>query len=292
LPLPMVNMISGGLHAGRNLDFQDYLIYPEGCPDYRTALERIVKVYNTLGRVLASRGETCALVGDEGGFGPSLDSNETALERIVEAIETAGLTPGSDVSIALDVAATHFHSADTNAYRLREWHTAPRHAEELVVFLSNLADRYPIRSIEDGLAEDDWPGWRTLTAALGEKVQIVGDDLFTTQPERIRKGIEQKAANAVLIKLNQIGTVSETLDALALAAGAGFGAVVSARSGETEDTFIADLATACGCGQIKIGSVTRSERLAKYNRLLRIEDHLGGPRTAPFRSRSGGGKSG
>ncbi len=292
LPLPMVNMISGGLHAGRNLDFQDYLIYPEGCPDYRTALERIVKVYNTLGRVLASRGETCALVGDEGGYGPSLDSNETALERIVEAIENAGLTPGEDVSIALDVAATHFYAADTNAYRLREWHAAPRHAEELVVFLSNLADRYPIRSIEDGLAEDDWRGWRTLTAALGEKVQIVGDDLFTTQPERIRKGIEQKAANAVLIKLNQIGTVSETLEALALAASAGFGAVVSARSGETEDTFIADLATASGCGQIKIGSVTRSERLAKYNRLLRIEDHLGGAGTAPFRRRSGGGKPG
>lgn len=285
LPLPMVNMISGGLHAGRNLDFQDYLIYPEGCPDYRSALERIVKVYNALGRVLARRGETCALVGDEGGYGPSLDSNETALERIVEAIETAGLTPGADVTIALDVAATHFYAADTNAYRLREWHEAPRHAEELVVFLSNLADKYPIRSIEDGLAEDDWPGWRTLTAALGDRVQIVGDDLFTTQPARIRKGIEQKAANAVLIKLNQIGTVSETLESLALAAASGFGAVVSARSGETEDTFIADLATACGCGQIKIGSVTRSERLAKYNRLLRIEDHMGGPGKARFRSR-------
>jgi enolase len=286
LPLPMVNMISGGLHAGRNLDFQDYLIYPEGCPDYRTALERIVKVYNALGRVLAKRGETCALVGDEGGFGPTLASNETALERIIEAIETARLTPGEDVSIALDVAATHFYAADTKSYRLREWHEAPRHAEELIVFLSNLADRYPIKSIEDGLAEDDWPGWRMLTAALGDKVQIVGDDLFTTQPERIRKGIEQKAANAVLIKLNQIGTVSETLDALALAASAGFGAVVSARSGETEDTFIADLATACGCGQIKIGSITRSERLAKYNRLLRIEDHLGGPGAAAFRSRT------
>lgn len=290
LPLPMVNMISGGLHAGRNLDFQDYLIYPEGCPDYRTALERIVKVYHALGRVLAKRGETCALVGDEGGYGPTLESNATALDRIIEAIETAGLTPGADVSIALDVAATHFYAADTNAYRLREWHEAPRHAEELVVFLSNLADRYPIRSIEDGLAEDDWAGWRTLTAALGDRVQIVGDDLFTTQPARIRKGIEQKAANAVLIKLNQIGTVSETLEALALAASTGFGAVVSARSGETEDTFIADLATASGCGQIKIGSVTRGERLAKYNRLLRVEDHLGGPGSAPFRRWSSGRK--
>lgn len=290
LPLPMVNMISGGLHAGRNLDFQDYLIFPEGCPDYRTALERIVKVYNALGRVLAKRGETCALVGDEGGFGPTLASNAAALDRIMEAIETAGLTPGEDVTIALDVAATHFYAADTNAYRLREWHEAPRHAEELVVFLSNLADRYPIRSIEDGLAEDDWTGWRTLTAALGDKIQVVGDDLFTTQPERIRKGIEQKAANAVLIKLNQIGTVSETLEALAMTASAGFGAVVSARSGETEDTFIADLATACGCGQIKIGSVTRGERLAKYNRLLRIEDHLGGPGAAPFTRWSCGGK--
>ena len=285
VPLPMVNMISGGLHAGGNLDFQDFLIYPEGCGSYREALERIVLVYNSLGRVLGKHHETHALVGDEGGYGPSLPTNETALERIMEAVDLAGLKPGDDVSIALDVASSHFYDADTNSYRLREWHEAPRHAEEMVVFLSGLAEKYPIRSIEDGLAEDDWSGWRTLTAALGRKLQLVGDDLFTTQVARIEKGIKEKAGNAVLIKLNQIGTVTETLDALALAAHNGLRAVVSARSGETEDTFIADLATASGCGQIKIGSVARSERLAKYNRLLRIEDHLGGPGAAAFQKR-------
>jgi enolase len=285
VPLPMVNMISGGLHAGGNLDFQDFLIYPEGCGSYREALERIVKVYNALGRVLAKHGEIHALVGDEGGYGPNLTANETALERVVEAIELAGLRPGEDVSIALDVAASHFFDPDTNTYRLREWHESPRHAEEMVVFLSNLAQKYPIRSIEDGLAEDDWSGWQTLTAALGRNLQLVGDDLFTTQVARIQRGIKEKSANAVLIKLNQVGTVSETFDALALAASHGYRAVVSARSGETEDTFIADLATACGCGQIKIGSVARSERLAKYNRLLRIEDHLGGPGVAAFQKR-------
>lgn len=285
VPLPMVNMISGGLHAGGNLDFQDFLIYPEGCGSYREALERIVKVYNALGRVLGRHGETHALVGDEGGYGPNLPTNETALERVVEAVELAGLKPGEDVTIALDVASTHFYDADTNSYRLREWHEAPRHAEEMVVFLSGLAEKYPIRSIEDGLAEDDWSGWRTLTAALGRKLQLVGDDLFTTQVARVQKGIKEKAGNAVLIKLNQVGTVSETLNALALAANHGLRAVVSARSGETEDTFIADLATASGCGQIKIGSVARSERLAKYNRLLRIEDALGGPGIAAFQKR-------
>ena len=203
----------------------------------------------------------------------------------MEAILLAGLKPEEDVSIALDVAASHFFDADINAYRLREWHEAPRHAEEMVVFLSNLAQKYPIRSIEDGLAEDDWSGWQTLTAALGRNLQLVGDDLFTTQVARIERGIKERSANAVLIKLNQVGTVSETFDALALAASHGYRAVVSARSGETEDTFIADLATASGCGQIKIGSVARSERLAKYNRLLRIEDHLGGPRVAAFQKR-------
>ena len=285
VPLPMVNMISGGLHAGGNLDFQDFLIYPEGCVSYREALERIVRVYNSLGRVLGKHGETHALVGDEGGYGPSLPTNETALERIMEAIEVAGLKPGDDVSIALDVASSHFYDADTNFYRLREWREAPRHAEEMIVFLAGLVGKYPIRSIEDGLAEDDWSGWRSLNAALGRKIQLVGDDLFTTQVGRIEKGIREQSANAVLIKLNQVGTVSETFDALAMAAGHGFRAVVSARSGETEDTFIADLATASGCGQIKIGSVARSERLAKYNRLLRIEDHLGGPGVAVFQRR-------
>lgn len=285
VPLPMVNMISGGLHAGRNLDFQDFLIYPEGCASYREALERIVRVYRSLGQVLARRGETHALVGDEGGYGPNLATNQTALDRIMEAIELAKLTPGEDVSIALDVAASHFYDPESGLYQLREWGDSPKPAEAMIEFLDRLIDRYPIQSIEDGLAEDDWPGWRQLTAVLGNRVQLVGDDLFTTQVSRIQQGIQQDTANAVLIKLNQVGTVSETLDALALARSSGYRAVVSARSGETEDTFIADLATASGCGQIKIGSVTRSERLAKYNRLLRIEDELGGPVTAPFQHR-------
>jgi enolase len=285
VPLPMVNMISGGLHAGRNLDFQDFLIYPEGCSCYREALERIVRVYRSLGRVLERHGETHALVGDEGGYGPSLDSNQTALDRIMEAIDLAGLIPGNDVSIALDVASSHFYDSDQGLYQLREWGNTARPAEAMVELLDKLVQSYPIKSIEDGLAEDDWSGWQLLTKVMGDRVQLVGDDLFTTQVERIEQGIEKNAANAVLIKLNQVGTVSETLAALTLARSAGFRAVVSARSGETEDTFIADLATASGCGQIKIGSVTRSERLAKYNRLLRIEDELGGTPTAPFQSR-------
>lgn len=285
LPLPMVNMISGGLHAGRNLDFQDFLIYPEGCSSYRAALERIVRVYRSLGRVLGRYGETYALVGDEGGYGPSLATNRTALDRIMEAIELAGFTPGTDVSIALDVAASHFYEPESGLYRLREWGKTARPAEDMIQLLGQLVDQYPIKSIEDGLAEDDWLGWQALTQSLGHRVQLVGDDLFTTQVTRIEKGITEHSANAVLIKLNQVGTVSETLDALSLARSAGFRSVVSARSGETEDTFIADLATASGCGQIKIGSVARSERLAKYNRLLRIEDELGGPGQAAFQCR-------
>ncbi|MFM7318550.1 MAG: phosphopyruvate hydratase, partial [bacterium] len=252
LPLPMVNMISGGLHAGRNLEFQDFLIYPEGCHSYRESLERIVKIYRSLAKVLASYGETHALVGDEGGYGPSLNSNETALQRIVEATEKAGLKPGNDVSIALDVASSHFYDQSTSLYSIKELDGTPQPAEAMIAFLERLVEKYPIVSIEDGLAEDDWPGWQKLTSRLGSKVQLVGDDFFTTNVTRIRRGIEMQSANSVLIKLNQIGTVSETLEAIATAAAAGFSAVVSARSGETEDTFIADLATASGCGQIKI----------------------------------------
>ena len=288
LPLPMVNMISGGLHAGKNLEFQDFLIYPERCRSYSEALERIVRVYRSLGKVLARHGETHALVGDEGGYGPNLNSNRVALDRIIEAIEAAGLTPGSDVTIALDVASSHFYDSTTGGYSVRELGDKPKPAESMIAFLADLVKNYPITSIEDGLAEDDWASWQLLTKELGSKVQLVGDDFFTTQVARIKRGIEMQSANAVLIKLNQIGTVTETLDALAVAAQAGYGAVVSARSGETEDTFIADLATASGCGQIKIGSVTRSERLAKYNRLLRIEESLGGPGIADFQKVSPG----
>ncbi|MFM7317744.1 MAG: phosphopyruvate hydratase, partial [bacterium] len=227
-------------------------------------------------------GETHALVGDEGGYGPSLNSNETALQRIVEATTKAGLKPGNDVSIALDVASSHFYDQSTSLYSIKELGGTPQPAEAMIAFLERLVENYPIVSIEDGLAEDDWPGWQQLTSWLGSTFQLVGDDFFTTNITRIRRGIEMQSANAVLIKLNQIGTVSETLEAIATAAAAGFSAVVSARSGETEDTFIADLATASGCGQIKIGSVARSERLAKYNRLLRIEELLGGPGVAAF----------
>lgn len=282
LPLPMVNMISGGLHAGRNLEFQDFLIFPEGCSSYSEALERIVRIYRNLGKVLASYGETHALVGDEGGYGPNLNSNEIALQRIVEATEKAILKPGSDVSIALDVASSHFYNTNTSCYTVRELGNEPQPADAMIAFLERLVEKYPIVSIEDGLAEDDWQGWQRLTTRIGHRVQLVGDDFFTTNVTRIRRGIEMQSANSVLIKLNQIGTVSETLEAIATAAAAGFSAVVSARSGETEDTFIADLATASGCGQIKIGSVARSERLAKYNRLLRIEESLGGPGVAAF----------
>ncbi len=282
LPLPMVNMISGGLHAGRNLEFQDFLIFPEGCNSYSEALERIVRIYRSLGKVLAKHGETHALVGDEGGYGPNLNSNEIALGRIKDAIESAGLVPGNDVSIALDVASSHFYDNKSGLYSIKELGESPQTAETIIDFLASLVEKYPIVSIEDGLAEDDWQGWQKMTARLGSCVELVGDDFFTTNVARIRRGIEMKSANSVLIKLNQIGTVSETLEALAVAAKAGFGAVVSARSGETEDTFIADLATASGCGQIKIGSVVRSERLAKYNRLLRIEESLGGAGVAAF----------
>ncbi len=275
VPLPMVNMISGGLHAGRNLDFQDFLVIPVGAKSYSQALAMICECYRSLGRVLAKHGEEATLVGDEGGYGPKLKSNARAVELIIEAIEAAGLRPGSGMAIALDVASTHFYDVDTNTYRLSSDGSLARTADDMVALLSEWTEKYPIVSIEDGLAEDDWNGWEKLTRQLGGRVQLIGDDLFATNTARLTHGIEQSAANAVLIKINQIGTLSETFDALHLARANGYRAIVSARSGETEDTTIADLATATAAGQIKIGSVARSERLAKYNRLLRIEEELG-----------------
>jgi enolase len=280
LPLPMVNMISGGLHAGGNLDIQDVMIVPLVASSYSEALETVVSVYRSLGAILRDRSLESALVADEGGFGPRLKSNEQAVQLVVDAILASGFEPGRDVAIALDIAASHFFEAAHGTYTLRAQHPSELDRAAMIDLLAAWAMRYPIVSIEDGLAEDDWDGWVALTAALGSSVQLVGDDLFTTQADRLKRGIELGAGNAILIKLNQVGTLSETLEALALARSHGFRTVVSARSGETEDTTIADLAVATSAGQIKIGSVARSERLAKYNRLLRIEEALGPE--APF----------
>jgi enolase len=281
----MVNILSGGLHAGGNLDFQDFLIIPVGAASYSEALELTALVYRAVGAVLRAAGEpTAHLVGDEGGYGPKLRTNAQAVEHILEALLACGLEAGRDVSIALDVASTQFYDPTSQTYRLRATGDDALDSGGMIALLNHWVTLYPIVSIEDGLAEDDWDGWAALTGRLGGSVQLIGDDLFTTQSERIRLGVERKAANAVLIKLNQVGTLSETFEAMHLARGQGYRTIVSARSGETEDTTIADLAVATAAGQIKIGSVARSERLAKYNRLLRIEDHLG-PR-APFAGRA------
>ncbi|HEY2156965.1 MAG TPA: phosphopyruvate hydratase [Isosphaeraceae bacterium] len=289
LPMPMVNMISGGLHAGHNLDFQDFLLIPVGASSYGEALRMAVDVHRALGRTLAKYGHESSLVADEGGYGPRLRTNAHAVELILEAALSAGFTPGKDVAIALDAAATHFYDVPSATYRLASDGLPPQDSSAMLAMLAHWVRQYPIVSIEDGLAEDDWNGWAALTRRIGRDVQLVGDDLFATQPRRIERGVAKHAANAVLIKLNQVGTLTETLDALALARRSGYRAVVSARSGETEDATIADLAVATGAGQIKIGSVTRSERLAKYNRLLRIEERLGPD--APFAGRAALGLS-
>ncbi len=267
LPVPMINILSGGLHAGGNLEFQDFLIVPHGFPTLADALEATVRIHTTAGEILRRSGYALTGVADEGGWGPLLPSNEEAMFLLTIAIAEAGYLPGAQVSIALDVAATQF-------YREGKYHLASEGREltsgQMVDLLARWCGSYPVISIEDGLAEDDWDGWAELTARLGS-VQLVGDDLFTTNAARLRDGVRRKAANAVLVKMNQIGTLTETLDVCALAREIGYSAVVSARSGETEDSFLADLAVASGAGQIKIGSVTRSERLAKYNRLLELE---------------------
>jgi enolase len=278
LPLPMVNLISGGLHAGGNLDFQDFLLLPIGARSYSEALQISVNVYRALGTTLTRYGYEGVLVGDEGGFGPRLENNEQAAAVLVEAIEKAGYVPGRDAALALDVASTHFYR--DSRYHLKATAGTALSADEMIALLCRWVDTYPILSIEDGLAEDDWDGWRKLTSALGQRVQLIGDDLFVTNPERLRQGIAAGVANSVLVKVNQIGTLTETLQVIDLARSAGYRPVISARSGETEDSTIADLAVATGAGQIKIGSVARSERLAKYNQLLRIEEAMGEP--APF----------
>jgi enolase 1/2/3 len=273
IPLPMSNMISGGLHAGGNLDFQDFLILPVGATSFGEALEWIVRVSRRLGRLLADAGYEGRLIGDEGGYGPRLRNNREAVEFVVRAIEVAGLRPGEDVALAIDVASTHFF--DGTSYRLSATGGARLTSSEMIDQLESLVDQFPVVSIEDGLAEEDWPGWVQLTARLGHRVRLVGDDLFATREDRLRRGAALRAGNSVLVKLNQIGTLSETLRTMRLAQTSGFSRVVSARSGETEDTTIADLAVGSAARFIKIGSIQRSERLAKYNRLLRLEEELG-----------------
>jgi enolase len=272
IPLPMVNMISGGLHAGGNLDFQDFLVIASGAHSFREAIEWTIAIHRRLGKILRRRGYEGLLVGDEGGFGPKLPSNLEAIHCLVQAIKEADLVPGIDVHLALDVASSHFYS--DGVYRLTTDPKGTLRSDEMVGLLEEWVDAYPIVSIEDGLAEDDWPGWKLITERLGNRVQLIGDDLFVTQSKRIEQGIDAGVANSVLIKLNQVGTLSETLTAIRRTLDAGYRPVISARSGETEDTTIADLAVATGAGQIKIGSVARSERLAKYNQLLRLEQTL------------------
>jgi enolase len=262
IPAPMVNILSGGLHAGRNLEFQDFLVIPRGYPNLSTALEAIVKVHRTTEAILQNQGQILTGVADEGGWGPRLESNEQAVAILRQAIQTAA----TDMDIALDVASTHFH--ENGKYIIKG---QPYSAQALTELLATWIPRYGITSIEDALAEDDWDGWRLLTERLGPHIQLIGDDLFATNLSRLDRGIREKIANAVLVKMNQIGTLTETFAVIDRAREAGYRAVISARSGETEDSFLADLAVASGAGQIKIGSVTRSERLAKYNRLLEIE---------------------
>lgn len=275
VPLPMINIISGGLHAGGNLDVQDFLVVPVAAETYPRALENVWAVWQATRRLVLDAGLQGTLVADEGGLGPALKSNEQALEMLCAAIESADLEPGVDMAIALDVAASHFYDPQTHKYTLRTDGDVLT-SREMIERMTEWVSRYPIISIEDGLAEDDWDGWSDLTRVLGTITQLVGDDLFTTNRERIERGLAERAANAVLIKNNQIGTLTETAAAVRLTQAAGWKTVISARSGETEDDVLADLAVGLGGGQIKIGSLTRSSRLSKYNRLLRIDEELDG----------------
>jgi enolase len=272
LPVPMMNILNGGAHADNNVDFQEFMAMPVGAESFSEALRWGAEVFHTLKGVLKKRGYNTS-VGDEGGFAPSLKSNVEAIEVILEAIQQAGYTPGEQVAIALDPAASEFFK--DGKYIFKKSDKSEKSSEQMVRYYSDWVSKYPIVSLEDGLAEDDWEGWKLLTDELGDKIQIVGDDLFVTNPERLARGIDNGIANSILIKVNQIGTLSETFDAIELARRNGYTAVISHRSGETEDPFIADLAVATGAGQIKSGSASRTDRVAKYNQLLRIEEQLG-----------------
>ncbi|MGM0507449.1 MAG: phosphopyruvate hydratase [Bacteroidota bacterium] len=274
MPLPMMNIINGGSHADNNVDLQEFMIMPAGAKDFSGALQMGAEVFHNLKKVLGSKGYSTA-VGDEGGFAPNLKSNEEAIEVILDAVEKAGYTPGDDMLIALDPATSEFYNSEEKVYEFRWSDGSKRDADEMVGFWKEWAEKYPIISIEDGMDENDWEGWEKLTAEIGKHVQLVGDDLFVTNTERLAKGIKNGIANSILIKVNQIGTLTETLDAIEMAHKNGYTAVISHRSGETEDTTIADLAVATNAGQIKTGSMSRTDRIAKYNQLLRIEEELG-----------------
>jgi len=274
LPVPMMNILNGGAHADNSVDFQEFMIAPFGAATFADALRMGAEIFHTLKAVLKKKGYSTA-VGDEGGFAPNLKSNSEAPETILEAITQAGYKAGTDIGLALDPAASEFFDASKGKYIFKKSDKSERDAGQMVEFWSNWVRQYPIISLEDGMAEDDWKGWKLLTDTLGKKIQLVGDDLFVTNSERLARGIREKIANSILIKVNQIGTLTETLDAMRMASEAGYTSVVSHRSGETEDTFIADLVVATGAGQIKTGSASRTDRIAKYNQLLRIEEELG-----------------
>jgi enolase len=281
LPIPLMNILNGGGHADNGIDFQEFMLVPAGAESFAGALRMGSEIFHTLKDILREKGLATG-VGDEGGFAPALGSNTAALDFFMQAIEAAGYRPGEEVFLALDVAASEF--ADANGrYRLRRENVV-RNSEEMIQLYESLAERYPIVSIEDGLGEDDWAGWGALTRKLGGRLQLVGDDLFVTNPAIVQQGIKNGVANAVLVKVNQIGTLTETMEAIELAKRAGYGTIISHRSGETEDTFVADLAVAVNAGQIKTGSVARSERTAKYNQLLRIEEELGHAASWPGRA--------
>lgn len=275
LPTPMMNILNGGAHADNNVDFQEFMVMPVGAESFSDALRWGTEVFHTLKGVLKKRGYNTA-VGDEGGFAPSLKSNVEAIEVILEAIELAGYKAGEEIAIALDPAASEFYDKSRERYVFKKSDKSEKSSEEMASYWADWSRQYPIVSIEDGLAEDDWAGWRLLTEKIGNRVQLVGDDLFVTNTKRLQQGIDEGVANSILIKVNQIGTVSETLDAIELARRHGYTSIISHRSGETEDTFIADLAVGTGAGQIKTGSASRTDRIAKYNQLLRIEEELGG----------------
>jgi enolase len=274
LPTPMLNVLNGGAHADSNVDFQEFMIMPVGAERFSEALRWSAETFHALKSVLKKKGYNTA-VGDEGGFAPSLKSNAEAIELILEAIEAADYKPGEQIAIALDPASSEFYNKETGKYVFKKSDKRELSSEEMVDFYDDWTRKYPIVSIEDGLAEDDWAGWKLMTDKMGGRIQLVGDDLFVTNTKRIQRGIEEGVANSILIKVNQIGTVTESLEAIDLGRRYGYTSVISHRSGETEDTFIADLAVATGVGQIKTGSVSRTDRIAKYNQLLRIEEELG-----------------
>ncbi|MEG0329459.1 MAG: phosphopyruvate hydratase [Longicatena sp.] len=274
LPVPMMNVLNGGSHADSSVDFQEFMIMPIGAKSIREAIQMGAETFHALKKVLKSKGQVTA-VGDEGGFAPNLEDNEAPLKCIMEAIEAANYIPGKDISIAMDVAASEFYNTETKMYELTKSGQGSKTTEEMVAWYDELVEKYPIISIEDGLGERDWDGWKLLSEHLGKKIQLVGDDLFVTNPAILQEGIDKDIANSILIKVNQIGTLTETFDAMELAKKHGYTAVVSHRSGESEDTTIADIAVAFNAGQIKTGSMSRTDRIAKYNQLLRIEEELG-----------------